>query len=170
MPSAPAQHRRILGLAFLVGGALQIVAALVALGNAGNSSALYALSNILIGIGFALMMAWLASTTIARVAYLVAAVGWLLLALTSLLNLGILGTLALFVAIIGSIFAGVVVFSSRPFRGRADIVFFVAVVVGAANLLLSQNANVPGLLRTLVVVVFGALLITAGALMLQRRL
>jgi sulfite exporter TauE/SafE len=71
---------------------------------------------------------------------------------------------------VGSVFAALIVISSRPFAGQADILLFVGMIVGAVNLLLSQNENVPSLLRALVVVVFGALLVVAGILMLGKRL
>jgi hypothetical protein len=165
MATVSAPNRTIVAVIFLVGGALQVLGAIIGLANAGNAGGFYLLSNLAIGAGFALLVAWYATTTIARVAYFIAALGWLLLALTSLVNLGVVGTVALFIAVIGSLFAAVIVLSGRPFRGQADILFFVAMIVGAVNLLLSQNGNVPGLIRALVVVVFGALLVAAALAM-----
>jgi hypothetical protein len=170
MATATAPNRTILAVVFLVGGGLQIFGAVVGLANAGNAGGFYLLSNLAIGAGFALLFAWYAATTIARVAYFLAALGWLLLALTSLVNLGIVGTVAVFIAVVGSLFAGVLVLSARPFGSEADILFFVATIVGAVNLLLSQNGNVPNLIRALVVVVFGALLVVASLVLLARRL
>jgi hypothetical protein len=68
------------------------------------------------------------------------------------------------------VFAGLVVISARPFSGQADILFLVAMIVGAVNLLFSQNGNVPGLLKAVIVVAFGALLVVAGILILGKRL
>jgi hypothetical protein len=169
MATVTAPNRSIISWLFIAGGALQILGGIIGLANAGNIGAIYAISNIAIGIAFVLLMVWFAATMLARVAYLIAAVGWLLLALTSLINLGIFGTVAIFVAIIGSVFAGVIVFSGRPFGKQADILFFAAMIVGALNLLLSQNGNVPEILKTVVVVAFGALLVLAGIWMLRRR-
>jgi hypothetical protein len=165
-----ATNRTIVAVLFLVGGALQVLGAVVGLANAGNSGGFYLLSNLALGIGFAVMIAWFASTLAARVAYLVAALGWLLLALTSLLNLGILGPVGVFVAIVGSVAAGVLVIMTRPFPGQANILFLVAFVVGALNLLLSQTGNVPGPVVAIVVVIFGALLVVASLVMLGKRL
>jgi hypothetical protein len=165
MATVTAPNRTIVAVIFLVGGALQVLGAIIGLANAGNAGGFYLLSNLAIGAGFALLIAWYATTTIARVAYFIAALGWLLLALTSLVNLGVVGTVALFIAVVGSLFAAVIVISGRPFRGQADILFFVAMIIGAVNLLLSQNGNVPGLIRALVVVVFGALLVAAALAM-----
>jgi hypothetical protein len=170
MATVSAPNRTIIAVLFLAGGALQIFGALVGIAHAGNSGGFYLLSNLALGAGFALMIAWLASTTIARVAYFVAALGWLLLAITSLLNLGPVNSVAVFVAVVGSLFAGIVVMMARPFAGQADILFFVAMLIGAANLLMSQLGNVPGVLLALVVVVFGALLMAASLVMLGKRL
>jgi hypothetical protein len=165
MATVSAPNRTIVAVIFLVGGALQALGAIIGLANVGNAGGFYLLSNLAIGAGFALLVARYATTTIARVAYFIAALGWLLLALTSLVNLGVVGTVALFIAVVGSLFAAVIVLSGRPFRGQADILFFVAMIIGAVNLLLSQNGNVPGLIRALVVVVFGALLVAAALAM-----
>ncbi|HEX4059320.1 MAG TPA: hypothetical protein VHX87_13510 [Galbitalea sp.] len=169
MATISAPNRSIIGWLFIAGGALQILAALVSLANAGNVGAIYAISNIAIGMAFVLMTVWLAFALISRVAYLIAAIGWLLLALTSLINLGIVGTLAVFIAIIGSVFAGVIVFTGHVFARQTDILFLVAMIVGAINLLLSQNGNVPGVLETVIVIAFGALLLVSGIWMLRRR-
>ena len=170
MATVSAPNRTIVSVVFLVGGALQVLGAVVGLANAGNSGGFYLLSNLAIGAGFGLMIAWFASTTIARVAYFIAALGWLLLAVTSLINLGIVGQVAVFVAVVGTLFAALIVMTGRPFAGQVDILFFVAMLVGAVNLLLSQNGNVPNLVRALVVVVFGALLVVAGIVMLGKRI
>jgi hypothetical protein len=169
MATVSAPNRSIIAWLFVVGGALQVVGAIVGFANAGNSGAIYAISNIAIGVAFVLMIAWIANATVPRIAYFIAAVGWLLLALTSLINLGLIGTVAVFVAIIGSVFSGVVVLTGHPFNARANIIFFVAMVLGALDLLLTQNGNVPSIVDVVVVILFGIALAAAGVLMLRRR-
>jgi len=169
MTTVTASHRSIVAIVFLVGGALQVLGAVLGVANAGNSGAFYLLSNLALGAGFVLLFAWYAASTVARVAYLVAGVGWLLLAIGSLVNLGVVGTLALFIAIIGSVFSGVVVFTAHVFGRQADIVFLAAMIAGALNLLASQNSNVPGLLKAALVIVFGALLIVWAVLLVGNR-
>jgi len=169
MTPVTASHRSIVAIVFLVGGALQVLGAVLGVINAGNSGGFYLLSNLAIGAGFVLLFAWYAASTVARVAYLVAGVGWLLLAIGSLVNLGVIGTLALFIAIIGSVFAGVVVFTGHVFGRAADILFLAAMIAGALNLLASQNSNVPGLLKAALVVIFGALLVVWAVILLGNR-
>jgi hypothetical protein len=169
MATLTAPNRTIVAVLFLVGGALQVLGAILGLANVGNSAAFYLLSNLALGIAFVLMFAWFATTTITRVAYLIAAIGWLLLAIAGLLNQGGIGTLGVFVAVVGSLFAGVIVFTGHVFGRQPDILFLAAMIAGALNLLLSQNGNVPGLLEAIIVVVFGALLVVSAVLMLGRR-
>jgi hypothetical protein len=170
MASVTAPNRSIIAVIFLIGGVLQILGALVGLANVGNSGGFYLLSNLSFGAGFALMIAWSATTTIARVAYFIAALGWLLLALTSLVNLSVIGSVAVFVAVVGSVFAAVTVLSTRALGGQADILFSVGFLVGAVNLVMSQVGGIPGVLLALVVVVFGLLVVAASAVMLGLRL
>ncbi len=61
------------------------------------------------------------------------------------------------------------VYSTKAFRREASILFLVAMIVGGVNLLLSQNGNVPAVLKTLVVVAFGVLLVISAVLLLRRR-
>ena len=169
MATVTAPNRSFVGWLFIVGGALQVVGAIVGFANVGNAGAIYAISNIAIGSAFVLLLAWFAPTTIARVAYFIAALGWLLLALTSLVNLGAIGSVATYIAIVGCVFAGVIVLTGHPFGALADILFFVAMVLGAIELLMSQNSNVPGFLKGFVVVLFGGFLVASAALILRRR-
>jgi hypothetical protein len=169
MATVTAPNRSIIGWLFVAGGVLQVFGGIVGFANVGNSGGIYAISNIAIGVAFVLMIAWIAATTITRVAYFIAAIGWLLLALTSLIDLGLIGQVGLYLAIIGSVFSGVVVLSTRPFSQRADIILFVALVLGAINPLISQNGNVPSIVKLVVIVVFGVALAAAGILMVRRR-
>jgi hypothetical protein len=168
MATVSAPNRSIIAWLFIAGGALQVLGALVGFANVGNAGAIYTISNIAIGIAFVLLAMWFAASTLARVAYLIAAIGWLLLAITGLIQFGIFDALAVYIAIVGSIFAGVMVYSTRVFGRETDLLFLAAMIVGAANLLLSQNGNVPGIIDTMVVVAFGALLVISGIWMLRR--
>jgi hypothetical protein len=170
MTTVSAPNRTVIAVLFLIGGALQVLGAIVGLLNAGNAGGFYLLSNLAIGVGFALMFAWIATSMIDRLAYLVAAIGWLLLALTALTSLGFLGPVAVFVAIVGTVWAGIMVMMTRPFRGEANILFLVAALAGAFNLLLSQDGSIPRPLVAIVVVAFGALLVAASLVILGKRL
>jgi hypothetical protein len=169
MANVPAPNRSFVAWLFVAGGVLQVIAVALLLGNAGDVNALWAISNLTLGVGFVLMAAWLSRAMISVLAYIIAAIGWLLLALTSIVNLGFFGSIAVFIAIVGSLFAGVVVYTSHPFTPNADRLFLIAMIAAAINLLVSQNGNVPPLLKDLIVITFGGLLVAAGFLILRKR-
>jgi hypothetical protein len=174
MATISASNRSIVGGVFIIGGALQVLGALLGFANVGNSGGFYLLSNLVLGVGFVLLLVWFASTNVARAGYFIAALGWLMLAVSGLINFPFLSEAATLIAIVGTVFAGVIVIMGRPFGGKAsiyaDTIFFVAMLVGALELLLSQNGNVPNVVRALSVVLFGALLVAAGILILGKRL
>ncbi len=169
MATVSAPNRSIIAWLFIVGGALQILGAIVGLTGGGNVGAIYAISNIALGVAFILLALWFGTTTISRVAYVIAAVGWLLLALTSLINIPFLGTLGLFIAAVGSVFSGVIVYTNKVFSERANVVFLAAMIVGAVELIASQIPGIPGILEALLVILFGAGLIGTGVLDLRKR-
>jgi hypothetical protein len=174
MATITAPNRSIVGGVFIIGGALQVLGAILGFANVGNAGGFYLLSNLVLGIGFVLLLVWFAATLVARIGYLIAAIGWLLLAVSGLISVPFLSEAATLIAIVGSVFAGVIVIMARPFGGRtsiyADTIFFVAMLVGALELLLSQNGNVPNVIRALTVVLFGALVVVAGILILGKRI
>jgi hypothetical protein len=163
------RNRSFIGWLFAAGGALQLLALLISLTHSGDTSAVYFLSNVAIGGGFVLLMLSTARTTVSRVAYAIAAAGWLLLALTSILNLGPVFQLALLVAIVGSVFAAAIVFVSHVFSVRAATTFLIAMALGALNLLFVLIGGVNAWLVNPVIVLFGAGLIVAGLWIAQRR-
>jgi hypothetical protein len=144
-------------------GVLQVLGGFSSYTNIGNASAILAVSNIAMGMAFALLMIWWSSSTLARIAFGIAAAGWLLLSITSVINLGFVGSLAFYVAMIGSVFAAVMVVITRTFGRVTDIVFVVAITMGTVVLLIVQNPLVPVIIDTAGVVVFGVLHIASGA-------
>jgi hypothetical protein len=147
----------------VLGGVLQVVAALTSYANVSNPAAIYAVSNVAMGMAFVLLLVWWAKTTVARIAFLISGAGWLLLSVTSVIDLGFVGTLAFYVAIVGSVFAAVMVLITRTFGRVTDIVFAVAMSVGTFVLLVVQNSVVPVIVDTVGVVVFGVLHVASGA-------
>ena len=137
MATVTAPNRSIVAVLFIVGGALQILGAVLGIANVGNAGGFYLLSNLVLGVGFVLLLVWFASTTVTRAGYFIAALGWLLLAVAGLVNLPFLSEAATLIAIVGTVFAGVIVIMGRPFGGKAsiyaDTIFFVAIVARASR-------------------------------------
>lgn len=159
----------IVGWLLIAGGALQILGAIFAWVGGGDASAIFMLSNAAIGVVFILLAMWSASTDLARVAYIIGAIGWLLLAVTSVVNLGAFGTIATFIAIVGSVFGGVVAYLGRVFTPQAIGIFFAAMIVGAVVLAMVLAGFTQHPFKDVVNLAFGALLIIAGVFVNQRK-
>jgi hypothetical protein len=163
------RNQSLIGWLIAAAGALQILAVLISITGSGDSSAVYFLSNVGIGAAFILIMLWAGKSRTASIVYDVAAAGWLLLALGSILNLGFLFTLALVVALAGGVIASCFVFLGHVFGARANISFVIAMALGAVNLLLVLLGGAPGWVSVPIVILFGAALIVAGASVAGRR-
>jgi hypothetical protein len=168
MATRSTPHPAIVAWLLVVGGVLQVVAALTAYANVSNPSAIFAVSNVAMGMAFILLLLWWSANVVARIAFLVSGAGWLLLSVTSVIDLGWIGQLAFYVAIVGSVFAGIMVLVTRIFGRVTDIVFAAAMTVGTFVLLVVQNSAVPVIVDTVGVVVFGVLHVASGAGILVR--
>jgi hypothetical protein len=122
---------------------------------------------LLLAIGLLLLFLWRTSTLL-RVAFIVAAVGWALLAIASVATLGTLATIAALLALIGTLAAGILVFMRHLFTRNADVAFLVMGIVAALWLLGTWVAFLGGTFGVILEVIFGILLIISG-LFIQRR-
>jgi hypothetical protein len=105
-----------------------------------------------------------------RIAFIVAAIGWALLAIGSVASLAGVSTLAILLALIGTLVAGIVAFLRHLFTRNADLAFLLMAIF-AALLLLALGGWVGflgGTLGLIVAIVFGILLVVSG-LFIQRR-
>jgi hypothetical protein len=124
----------------------------------------------LLAVGFFLLFLWRTSTLL-RVAFIVAAVGWALLAIGSLTSLGTtVGTIATLLALIGTLVAGILVFVRHLFTRNADIVFLLLAIFAALLLLgvIPGITFLAGAIGLVFAIIFGVLLVAAG-LFIQRR-
>jgi len=122
----------------------------------------------LLAVGLFLLFLWRTST-ILRVAFIVGAVGWLLLAIGSVAALGTaVATIATLLALIGTLVAGILVFMRHLFTRNADLSFLLMAIFAALLLLALWVTFLGGTLGTIIAIVFGLLLIISG-LMIQRR-
>jgi hypothetical protein len=122
----------------------------------------------LLAIGFFLLFLWRTSTLL-RVAFIVAAVGWVLLAIGSIAALGsTVSTIATLLALIGTLVAGILVFMRHLFTRNADIAFLLMAIFAALVLLAVWATFLGGTLGIIIAIIFGILLIVTG-LFIQRR-
>jgi hypothetical protein len=121
----------------------------------------------LIAVGMFLLFLW-RSDLLLRIAFIVAAVGWALLAIGSVAALSGLTTFAIILALVGTLVAGILVFIRHLFTRNADVAFLLMAIFAALVLLATWVAFLGGTLGVIIAVIFGILLIVSG-LMIQRR-
>ncbi|HEY1530722.1 MAG TPA: hypothetical protein VGF80_07900 [Galbitalea sp.] len=123
---------------------------------------------LLLAIGFFLLFLWRTSTLL-RVAFIVAAVGWVLLAIASIASLGsAVTTIAVLLALIGTLVSGILVFARHLFNRNADLIFLITAIIAALILLATWVAFLAGTLGIILAVLFGIGLVVSG-LFIQRR-
>lgn len=121
----------------------------------------------LLAVGFFLLFLWRTSI-ILRVAFIVAAIGWLLLAIGEVAALDTLSTVAVVLALIGTLIAGILVFMRHLFTRNADTVFLLMAIFAALLLLATWATFLGGTLGVIISIIFGILLVVSG-LFIQRR-
>ena len=124
----------------------------------------------LLAVGLFLLFLWRTSTLL-RVAFVVAAVGWALLAIGSLASLGGVAILAILLALIGTLVAGILVFLRHLFTRNADLAFLLMAIFAALLLLALGGwvAFLGGTLGLIIAIVFGILLAVSGVFIQRRR-
>jgi hypothetical protein len=124
-----------------------------------------------IAVGLFLLFLWRTSLLL-RVAFIVGAVGWALLAIGSVAPLvSALANIGGVLALIGTLVAGILVFVRHLFTRNADILFLLMAIFAALVLLseLGWVAFLGGTLGSIIVVIFGALLLASGWFIQRRR-
>ena len=162
-------RRAAAGIALIVAGALFVLAVLLPL--AGQSFPwVIVLAQVALVIAFVILAIGAVNSTLTRVALIVAAVGWAILALA------VLGIVALpagadaFAAIlasVGGIVGAILLYRGREIANRSAIVFIVANVLGALYLLGGLGLLSLGAFGAILIVLFGAALILSGVLFRQ---
>ncbi|HEY4268569.1 MAG TPA: hypothetical protein VGM94_10305 [Galbitalea sp.] len=169
MATTRTSSRPIVGILFIIAGALVLLGLL--LHYAAPTAAptwLSLLVYLALGVAFLLMALSKSMNVLERVAYIVGAVGWLLLALNGLVALSTLVTVAMILALVGSLAAGILVWMHSTFTRQTNLWFLIAMIITAVYVL---NLLVPfatGALGTVLVLLFGAALVVAGFFVLRR--
>lgn len=170
MATTRTSSRPVVGILFIVAGALTLLALLLSYVAPGAAPSWFSLLTFLaLGIAFLLMALSKSLNTLERVAFIVGAVGWFILVLISLAAIGGLLTLALILALVGSLGAGILVWQHSTFTRRTNLWFLIAMIITAIYLLNLLLPFVPGVLSVLLVLLFGAALVIAGYFVLQRK-
>lgn len=123
---------------------------------------------VLLAIAFVLLFLWRVSTLL-RVAFIVAAVGWALLAIGSFVSLGGLATLAVILALVGTLVAGILVMIQHTFARLADLIFLITAILAALLLGREWLTFIHGSAATVIGILFGIGLVISGFLVARRR-
>ena len=122
----------------------------------------------LLAVGLFLLFLW-RTDLLLRIAFIVAAVGWALLAIGSLTSLGGIATLAVILALVGTLVAGILVILRHLFTRNADLAFLLMAIFAALLLLATWATFLGGTLGIIIAVIFGILLIVSGVFIQRRR-
>lgn len=156
---------------FVLAGVLILLELLLShTGASGIDKWLLFIAYVALTVAFVVMFLWRSVDTLLRVAFIVAAVGFGLIALSLLANLGtVVVNVANVLVLAGFLVAGIMVFVRRVFGRLANIVFLILGIVVALIYLSALTGFITGTLLVILIVLFGAGLIVTGVLVTRRR-
>lgn len=164
-----ATRRPLIAYLTIIAGALIALAALLNLFGVGALFWLYPIGEILLGASFIAIAATVSLTLLARVAFWVGGIAWVLIGLVTFVpGLGVLVTVLDIIALVASLLAGILVFIHSTFARRGNLVYLVAMIIIALILLLAL-VSLGGLFVGVLTLIFGAALVVAGVFILQNR-
>ncbi len=172
MPTLPARRRPLVGITLLATGTFTLVALVMLYVAPGTANWwILALSYIAIAVAQVAIGTSGVFAGPERFVFALAAVGWLIIAIASLVSSvpGILGLVAEALALLGSLIAGIIAYRSQIFTRAANVGFLVAMTITAIYVLDVIFAFLPGAASLLLAVLYTAGLLLAGILILQRR-
>jgi hypothetical protein len=166
MADVTPSRRSLAGIVLVVAGALLLLnfvlglAAVTAL-----NPWLTLLAYVAIGVAFLILALASFQGTITRIALIVGAVGWLLLALGLVVALpAVLVTVALVAAALGTLVAAIALYVGKEVTNMSAIAFIVTGIVAAIILLATVAAAALGDFGTVLAVLFAILLVVTGVL------
>jgi hypothetical protein len=157
------------GWLFVVAGVLYLLDLLLAhVGHTGkidNWIGFFAFA--LLAVGFVILFLWRSIDLLLRIAFIVAAVGWAILALNSISVLNFLGTLGEILVLVGVLVAGIVIFARGIFTRRAGLAFLIFAIL-TALLMLTLLTGFLAAIALVLSILFGVALVVTGVLVARR--
>ncbi|MEO5535597.1 MAG: hypothetical protein ABIR17_10745 [Pseudolysinimonas sp.] len=167
MAAVTNSRRSIAGMVLVVAGALLLLNFVLVLAKvAALTPWLEFLAYLAIGVAFLILALASFRGTITRIALVVGAVGWLLLALALVVS-GLpaaLVTVALVAAALGTLIASIALYVGKEVTNQSAIAFIVTAIVAAIILVAAVAATALGDFGTVLAVLFAILLIVTGVL------
>jgi hypothetical protein len=166
MAAISTSRRAAAGIAFIVAGALLLLAVLLGVAGVGTFGAWPTILGYLaIAVGFVILAVGSVANLVARIALIVGAVGWFLLALAPLVALPAgFGTFAALAAAAGGVVGAIVLYTGKEITDRSAIAFIVTTIVAAIILLAGVAGVGLGVFGQILALVFAAGLIVTGVL------
>lgn len=155
-------RRSLAGIIFIIAGALFLLTAL--LPYVGVSFPwLLLLAALAMTVAFAVFAVGAVNSTFSKVLLIIAAVGWAILALSTLVALpGALVVLGAIAAGVAGLIAAILLYAGKEVTNVSAVLFIVATALGLLYLLAAVGTLGLGSLATIVVVLFGVALIASG--------
>jgi predicted aspartyl protease len=166
MAAVSTSRRSAAGIALVVAGALLLLHVVLGLaGVTATGSWLLVLGYLAIAVAFLVLAIASFRSTVARIALIVGAVGWLLLALQSVVALpAVLLTIAAIAAALGGVVASIVLYVGKEITNNSAIAFIVTTIVAAIILLAGVAGAALGTIGSVLWIVFGIGLVITGVL------
>ena len=166
MAAVTNSRRSVAGIVLVVAGVLLLLDFVLGLANVGALSPwLTLLAYLAIGVAFLILALASFRGTITRIALIVGAVGWLLLALALVVALpAVLVTVALVAAALGTLIGAIALYVGKEVTNQSAIAFVVTGIVAAIILFAAVAGAALGDFGTVLAIVFALLLIVTGVL------
>jgi hypothetical protein len=166
MAAVTNSRRSVAGIVLVVAGVLLLLNFVLGLANVGALSPwLTLLAYLAIGVAFLILALASFRGTITRIALIVGAVGWLLLALALVVALpAVLVTVALVAAALGTLIGAIALYVGKEVTNQSAIAFVVTGIVAAIILFAAVAGAALGDFGTVLAIVFALLLIVTGVL------
>ncbi|HEX4444764.1 MAG TPA: hypothetical protein VHZ81_14440 [Galbitalea sp.] len=155
----------------VLGGVLYLLIELLSHIGAGSIDGVLAfIAYLALTVAFVVFFLWRSIDLLLRIAFIVAAVGFALLALANIATLGAVPLkIADVLVLVGVLVAGIIVFVRHIFTRGAGLSFLILGIVTALLFLSALVTFITGTLLVILAVLFGVLLIVTGVLIARRR-
>ncbi len=170
MATTRTANRPVVSWLFILAGALLLLDILLAYAAHFRGGWIAFFADLAIAVALLLLFLGRTSSLVLRAAYVVGAVGWGVQAVSQLTNVGsTVARIGLILVILGTLVAGIVGFMRHVWGRNADLAFLIASILIAIEFLDGLTPFLPATLRTIISVVFAALLVVTGYFLLRRR-
>jgi hypothetical protein len=155
----------------VLGGVLYLLIELLSHIGAGSiDNVLAFIAYLALTVAFVVLFLWRSIDLLLRIAFIVAAVGFALLALATIATLGAVPVkIADVLILVGVLVAGIIVFVRHIFTRGAGLAFLILGIVTALLFLSALVTFITGTLLVILAILFGVMLIVTGVLIARRR-